>query len=237
VSDTDGDGVGDRSDNCVHVSNAAQADLDADGLGDPCDDDRDGDGLLNDVDPKPDDPNQRFSDAPATTTPAPAPATSTPSPVTTAPATRPQVEIKPPVTKDVDPDTPDKGGPLDSDGDGVHDLADPCPTSKESACKPARGSRASVSSVAATPSASGQVTVRFKLKRSAKLTFVVSHKWCGGPKCFKTVVKRTVAAGAGANRLVVNDPSAALPPGRYRVEIRAGRRRLRQTMITVPRRS
>ena len=64
-----------------------------------------------------------------------------------------------------------------------------------------------------------------------------SHKWCGGPKCYKTVAKRTVRAGAGANRLVVNEPSAKLPPGRYRVEIRAGAKRLRQTMLTVPPRS
>ena len=43
--DGDGDGVGDPGDNCPSTSNADQADLDHDGLGDACDPDRDGDGL------------------------------------------------------------------------------------------------------------------------------------------------------------------------------------------------
>lgn len=45
--DGDGDGVGDNGDNCSDVANADQADLDEDGLGDACDDDVDGDGLLD----------------------------------------------------------------------------------------------------------------------------------------------------------------------------------------------
>lgn len=48
--DTDGDGWGDRCDTCIEVSNPEQADLDGDGQGDLCDPDRDGDGLLNEVD-------------------------------------------------------------------------------------------------------------------------------------------------------------------------------------------
>ncbi len=46
--DNDGDGVPNDSDNCVDLANADQADLDGDGLGDVCDDDIDGDGVLND---------------------------------------------------------------------------------------------------------------------------------------------------------------------------------------------
>jgi hypothetical protein len=47
-ADTDGDLVGDNGDNCPAVANADQADLDGDGIGDVCDDDRDGDGISND---------------------------------------------------------------------------------------------------------------------------------------------------------------------------------------------
>jgi hypothetical protein len=46
-ADTDGDGVPDADDNCPATPNPDQADLDSDGLGDPCDEDRDGDGLVN----------------------------------------------------------------------------------------------------------------------------------------------------------------------------------------------
>lgn len=45
--DADGDGYNHDADNCPLVSNASQADLDGDGLGDACDNDRDGDGLTN----------------------------------------------------------------------------------------------------------------------------------------------------------------------------------------------
>jgi len=45
--DLDDDGVDHESDNCPEVSNPDQADLDADDIGDACDDDMDGDGLLN----------------------------------------------------------------------------------------------------------------------------------------------------------------------------------------------
>lgn len=49
-SDFDGDGLGTQFDNCPSKSNIEQADLDADGIGDICDDDVDGDGFndLND---------------------------------------------------------------------------------------------------------------------------------------------------------------------------------------------
>ena len=57
TTDTDGDGVIDSADNCVNIKNAGQNDQDGDGLGNPCDDDRDGDGVLNVDDPAPTDPN------------------------------------------------------------------------------------------------------------------------------------------------------------------------------------
>ena len=43
--DSDGDGAYDHQDNCPSVSNADQANLDGDTLGDACDNDKDGDGL------------------------------------------------------------------------------------------------------------------------------------------------------------------------------------------------
>ena len=43
--DSDADGIKDISDNCPFVANADQADLDGDGYGNACDDDRDGDGM------------------------------------------------------------------------------------------------------------------------------------------------------------------------------------------------
>jgi hypothetical protein len=57
TTDTDGDGVIDSADNCVNIKNAPQADQDRDGLGNRCDDDRDGDGVPNVDDPAPTDPN------------------------------------------------------------------------------------------------------------------------------------------------------------------------------------
>lgn len=59
-SDSDGDGVKDRCDNCPTVASADVADADYDGVGDACDpcpndsaNDEDGDGLCADVDPDP----------------------------------------------------------------------------------------------------------------------------------------------------------------------------------------
>lgn len=48
--DTDGDGVPDTGDNCPDGPNPGQEDFDADGLGDACDPDADGDGVVNDRD-------------------------------------------------------------------------------------------------------------------------------------------------------------------------------------------
>jgi len=48
--DSDLDTVADRIDNCVAIANLDQADLDADGIGDACDSDLDGDGVFNEED-------------------------------------------------------------------------------------------------------------------------------------------------------------------------------------------
>lgn len=55
--DTDGDSAGDRIDNCPVTSNEDQSDIDRDGRGDVCDNDRDGDGLANADDNCADAPN------------------------------------------------------------------------------------------------------------------------------------------------------------------------------------
>ena len=59
-TDIDADGKPDSSDNCLFEPNSDQADLDQDGLGDVCDDDRDGDGFNDDYDLWPDDPDEWF---------------------------------------------------------------------------------------------------------------------------------------------------------------------------------
>ena len=53
--DSDRDGLGNECDNCIFASNPNQDDLDKDGKGDLCDNDKDGDGIKNDVDQCPED--------------------------------------------------------------------------------------------------------------------------------------------------------------------------------------
>ena len=57
LADPDLDGVPEGPDNCAAVANPTQEDLDADGLGDPCDPDRDGDGRDDAADCAPADPS------------------------------------------------------------------------------------------------------------------------------------------------------------------------------------
>jgi hypothetical protein len=51
--DTDADNIGDNTDNCLTVANTEQLDQDLDGIGDACDEDIDGDGVLNSNDALP----------------------------------------------------------------------------------------------------------------------------------------------------------------------------------------
>jgi hypothetical protein len=56
--DTDLDGISDRNDNCINIANKNQENLDADSLGDVCDNDRDGDGVFDVEDDFPDNASQ-----------------------------------------------------------------------------------------------------------------------------------------------------------------------------------
>ncbi|WP_171017244.1 PA14 domain-containing protein [Maribacter sp. ACAM166] len=49
ISDTDGDGINDITDNCSSTSNPSQLNTDGDGVGDVCDSDDDNDGILDTV--------------------------------------------------------------------------------------------------------------------------------------------------------------------------------------------
>ncbi len=48
--DSDNDGIADECDNCLHLANRDQLDLDLDGIGDACDDHTDNDNIVNPVD-------------------------------------------------------------------------------------------------------------------------------------------------------------------------------------------
>lgn len=61
-ADSDGDGVADVVDNCVSISNPEQLDTDRDGLGNACDSDDDGDGVVDSLDAFPLDSRYRFDD-------------------------------------------------------------------------------------------------------------------------------------------------------------------------------
>ncbi len=61
-SDDDLDGISDDSDNCLFWSNPDQANMDGDEFGDACDDDIDGDGVANDMDAWPLDPNRAYDE-------------------------------------------------------------------------------------------------------------------------------------------------------------------------------
>lgn len=66
-ADTDKDGIYDYADNCPLISNPLQENMDLDQYGDACDDDRDGDGISNDVEAKysflnPNDPKDALLD-------------------------------------------------------------------------------------------------------------------------------------------------------------------------------
>ena len=56
--DDDNDGVSDQVDNCANVNNPSQSDSDADGVGDACDGDIDGDGVENQDDAFPNNANE-----------------------------------------------------------------------------------------------------------------------------------------------------------------------------------
>ncbi|MEE2644916.1 MAG: thrombospondin type 3 repeat-containing protein [Myxococcota bacterium] len=55
--DRDRDGVADEEDNCPDFPNLEQADIDQDGIGDLCEADQDNDGISDDFDPEPADPD------------------------------------------------------------------------------------------------------------------------------------------------------------------------------------
>ena len=111
-NDSDSDGVGDNSDNCIHTANNDQIDNDGDGVGDVCEDDADGDSIPDDNDNCVNIPNQSQQNYDSD-------------------------EFGDLCDNDIDGDGIDNeydafpeasGEWLDSDGDGVGDNSDNCPT-------------------------------------------------------------------------------------------------------------
>jgi YVTN family beta-propeller protein len=112
LADADLDGVLDIDDNCGAIFNTDQADLDGDGEGDVCDDDIDGDGVVNADDAFPFDPNES-ADSDEDTIPDGA---------DNCPA-----DFNPEQT-DTDGDGTGDECDSDIDGDGLANDADNCPT-------------------------------------------------------------------------------------------------------------
>jgi hypothetical protein len=97
-----------------------------------------------------------------------------------------------------------------------------------------------VAKVKTSVSAAGELRVGFTLAEPARLTFVVSRKVCSGRGCMTIVAVRTVPAAKGANRIVLGALRAALPAGRYRLDVRAGASRTpiaQRTFVVRPRSS
>ena len=119
-ADTDADGVGDNADNCKNAANADQADTDEDGTGDACEGDRDSDGVIDDEDVFPDDPNESAdSDSDGVGDNADAfPNDATETRDTDGDG----------VGDNADPFPDDDTESADTDEDGIGDNADNCPT-------------------------------------------------------------------------------------------------------------
>lgn len=124
LTDVDGDGVPDLTDNCPITANAGQVDLDSDGAGDACDLDRDGDGFLDAFDNCADLPNSQADldgDGAGDDCDGDGDGDGVPD-----------VDDNCPVVANVDQSDTDGDGhgdacDLDDDGDGVSDPLDNCP--------------------------------------------------------------------------------------------------------------